>query len=134
MLLSIKLTLITLSCSYFFGTGRELWKRNLQLLVPFLIHPTIELYSLTQVDDASPPPLDASGSIQGRGAVLRAEWRLATGLKLPWRPYIDVKGDTTYTLHWPDNNRIVKHVEAWDIDGVEALRLVLSPGRKKLDS
>lgn len=100
-------------------TGRDLWKANLQLLVPFLVDPSIELYSLRQLETPPEEPM-----------VIFAEWRLKTGLNLFWKPYIDVLGDTTYTLAYPDSNRVVKHVERWNIDGVEALKMVLLPGRR----
>ena len=101
-------------------TGRELWKRNLQLLVPFLEDPSIQLTSLREV-------APARGEAR-RGAVLRAAWVLRCGLRLPWRPWVEVIGSTEYELCWPGNNRIVRHVEAWDINGWEALVLVFTPG------
>ena len=30
--------------------------------------------------------------------MLQAGWRLSTYLKLPWRPHIDILGETEYTL------------------------------------
>jgi hypothetical protein len=39
----------------FLHAGVDLWKRNLQLLVPFLIQPRITLYS-TQIRPTSTPP------------------------------------------------------------------------------
>jgi hypothetical protein len=99
-------------------TGRELWKRNLALLVPFLEDPSIELHSLRRVP----------GEGRGAGAVLLAAWTLRSGLRLPWRPFVEVEGTTEYTLAWPGNNRVVRHVEGWDIDGLQALALVFTPG------
>jgi hypothetical protein len=99
-------------------TGRELWKRNLQLLVPFLIDPSIQLTGLQQLEKK-----DGSEIVK-----LRADWILECSLKLPWRPYIYVVGSTEYDLAYPDNNRIVRHVEYWDISAWEALVLVFTPG------
>lgn len=99
-------------------TGRELWKRNLALLVPFLEEPSIELQALDVVDLSN----------SSRGALLKARWVLRTGLRLPWRPYVVVNGSTEYELVAPENNRIVRHVEAWDVDGWEALALLFRPG------
>jgi hypothetical protein len=98
--------------------GRELWKRNLRLLVPFLVNPSIELRSIEQLSE---------GSAES-GAVLRAAWALNCGLRLPWGPQVAVNGTTTYTLASPENNRIVEHVETWDISGLEALLMVFTPG------
>ena len=104
--------------------GRERYKRNLALLVPFLLEPSIQLRSLR----ALPPPAPAGaqsisgGSCSGGGGEplvaaagqpqrrqgrqqgqqlarqLRAEWRLECYLRLPWRPYVGIEGSTTYTL------------------------------------
>lgn len=128
--------------------GRELWKRNLQLLVPFLESPSIELLDLIKLTDPIDPQdvttaanassnsstsstISSSGDKIPRGAVLRADWILRTGLKLPWRPYIDVRGSTEYELAWPENNRIVRHIESWNISGWEAVLLVFTPGQSK---
>ena len=145
--------------------GRELWKKNLQLLVPFLESPSIVLLDLTQVGedlsedlksnlsddsrgllarsnknsngDGTTVPIDNNNnnnqkSSEARGAVLRADWILRTGLKLPWKPYIDVRGRTDYELSYPDNNRIIKHIESWNISGWEAVVMVLTPGKKEI--
>ena len=109
-------------------SGRELWKRNLQLLTPFLRDPSIDLLSLYQKRAESD---QQNGGIDDAPVVLRAEWILKCELKFPWKPYIEVKGATDYTLHSTDNNRIIQHVETWDITGVEALALILSPGGRR---
>lgn len=120
-------------------TGRELWKRNLQLLVPFLEDPSIQLTGLKQLNiDDTIPEGDVrvgNGSVEeeesGKIVKLRADWILKCGLKLPWRPFINVVGSTEYDLAWPDNNRIVRHVESWDISAWEALILLFTPGKKQ---
>ncbi|GAB4814613.1 hypothetical protein N2152v2_001659 [Parachlorella kessleri] len=150
--------------------GRDLWKRNLSLLTPFLIEPQIQLKSLQRL-----PPL---GTRQGRqqqqqqqegpdrqqqqqqqqqrwlkqltsllpsswlawaagGATatrtepvqLYAEWLLTCYVALPWRPYVSVNGSITCTLNGAAN-QIVRHVEAWDISGTEALLLLLRPSER----
>ncbi|KAG7667749.1 hypothetical protein NADE_002611 [Nannochloris sp. 'desiccata'] len=133
-------------------TGRELWKRNLQLLVPFLIEPSIQLTGLKQLnsdpENSTSDSSNISNSSGGGGpstgqelieteeddgkrlVKLRAEWILKCTLRLPWRPYINVVGSTDYDLAYPDSNRIVRHVESWDISAWEALVLVFTPGKK----
>jgi hypothetical protein len=113
--------------------GRELWKRNLALLVPLLEDPAVELKELHRLPKGA-VGVAADGSVQfasgGAAAptVLFAEWRLTCSLRfLPWRPYIDLNGTTTYALH-VDCNRVVAHVEGWDLSGGEALRLLFAPG------
>lgn len=141
-------------------TGRELWKRNLQLLVPFLETPSIKLLSLERVDDekvveereekkeengnSTLEELKEDSNFNNknskqRGAMLRATWILRTGLRLPWRPWVEVEGATDYELKWPENNKVVRHVESWNISGLQALLLVFTPGdgdkrRKEYDA
>jgi hypothetical protein len=120
--------------------GRDLYQRNLRLLSPFLIRPTITLRSLRQ---QAPAGLAArllaavAGLAAGGGTgsstpvVLRAEWRLATGVRLPWRPYVVVEGATEYTLS-PGGDRIAQHVESWDLSPAQALGALLRPGVDQL--
>jgi len=103
-------------------TGRELWKRNLQLLIPFLLHPSIDLLGLEQIP--------SGGEGEGRGSVIRAQWILKTWLRLPWRPFIEVEGETEYELGMPGNNQVIRHVESWNISGLEALLLIFTPGSR----
>ena len=98
-------------------TGLELWKRNLQLLVPFLEDPSIELVDISVVNGAGTSSLD-------QGVEIQAMWILKTGLKLPWKPDVYVKGSTLYSLSPPDYNKIYKHIESWDISGLQALGMV----------
>lgn len=69
------------------------------------------------------------GPVGPEGAeVLRARWFLETRLNLPWTPRIAVKGATDYTLDLEDGNRVVDHVESWEISGTEALLQLFRPG------
>jgi hypothetical protein len=132
--------------------GRELWKRNLALLVPFLIDPAIDLVSLEQVGGPAgsflgfpwSPFIDFNFALKGgrssagkradleiEQVALDARWRLETGLSLPWRPLVILNGSTRYLLHPVDANRVVSHVESWDISGGEALLLLVKPGPKR---
>ncbi|PRW51066.1 hypothetical protein C2E21_5369 [Chlorella sorokiniana] len=150
--------------------GRDLYVRNLSLLVPFLEEPRIELKSLRQLPaegrqqrrwrwqwqwpgllGAGPNSRrsessgsESSGSSRNsssgrnsnsssRGAAessqLFAEWRLSCYVRLPWAPFVEVNGTTTYTLNG-EENQIVSHVEAWDISPTQALLLLLKPSER----
>jgi hypothetical protein len=67
----------------------------------------------------------------GGAEVLRARWFLRTTLKLPWRPLISVRGSTDYTLDLQQSNRVVDHVESWEIGGTEALLQLFRPGPRE---
>lgn len=89
--------------------GLDKWKRNLQLLVPFLRRPSFQLIDLS----------DEGTNAEGLH-VLRAQWRLSTHLSLPWQPLIDIVGQTSFTLNG-DGNKIQQHVETWNVTGTQAL-------------
>ncbi|KAL4447868.1 hypothetical protein ABPG75_005087 [Micractinium tetrahymenae] len=159
-------------------SGRELYKRNLALLVPFLWDAAIELRSLRRLPPGSPAPAPGGGSASSRfpggsssdgtsagasaaaeqqqqqpaaawwrallgdstsakatpeqdapAVQLLAEWRLTCWLRLPWAPYVAVNGTTTYTLN-ANRNKIVRHMEAWDISATQALLLLLRPSER----
>jgi hypothetical protein len=61
--------------------------------VPFFEEPAIQLRSLARLPTPSP-----CGATR-----LRAEWRLTCWLRLPWAPYIDIEGSTTYVLNEEEN-------------------------------
>ncbi|XP_076932996.1 uncharacterized protein LOC143598738 [Bidens hawaiensis] len=87
-------------------SGRELYSRNLKLLVPFFDDPSISLKNITKVPN-------------GETESVKASWRLRTYLKLPWRPLICIDGNTVYDLD--KRFRIVKHVESWRVSPLEAI-------------
>eukprot|EP00898_Chlorokybus_atmophyticus_P000628 jgi/Chlat1/1566/Chrsp123S01847 len=91
--------------------GLERWRRNISLLMPFFINPTI---TLLDVQVTSP-------------LLLLASWRLTTHLKLPWRPYININGMTDYTLD-QESLRVTAHVERWDVSPLQAIGLIFRPG------
>ncbi|GIL87599.1 hypothetical protein Vretimale_14712 [Volvox reticuliferus] len=103
-------------------SGVDLWKRNLALLVPFLEQPLVELRDIRRL-----------GRNDEGAEVVRAEWRLQTLLRLPWRPLIDIDGATEYTLN-PESNRVVRHVESWGVSGTQALLQMLRPSRSSSSS
>ncbi|PKI67948.1 hypothetical protein CRG98_011544 [Punica granatum] len=68
--------------------GRDLYQRNLKLLVPFFDQPSIELKNIEKGEDAEEK-------------FILATWKLRSYLRLPWRPLISIDGRTVYEL---DNN------------------------------
>eukprot|EP00262_Sarcandra_glabra_P000070 TRINITY_DN10096_c0_g1_i2.p1 TRINITY_DN10096_c0_g1~~TRINITY_DN10096_c0_g1_i2.p1 ORF type:complete len:198 (+),score=15.43 TRINITY_DN10096_c0_g1_i2:75-668(+) len=75
--------------------GKDLYSRNLELLVPFFDNPSIALQNIEK------------GVICKTMFVL-ATWKLRTFLKLPWRPLISIEGTTVYEI---DNKFKVRHIQ-----------------------
>nr|XP_043607417.1 uncharacterized protein LOC122579329 [Erigeron canadensis] len=92
--------------------GRELYSRNLKLLVPFFEHPSISLHYIGKV-------------LKGETESVTASWTLRTYLKIPWRPLIAIDGTTVYDLD--DQFKIVKHVENWSVFPLEAIGQIFTP-------
>ncbi|XP_059649360.1 uncharacterized protein LOC132295215 isoform X1 [Cornus florida] len=92
--------------------GKDLYSRNLKLLVPFFDCPSIVLQKIEK-------------GIDSETNFVFAKWKLRTYLKLPWRPFISVDGSTVYDL---DNKfKIVRHAESWDISALEAIVQIFTP-------
>ncbi|XP_042066664.1 uncharacterized protein LOC121809889 isoform X1 [Salvia splendens] len=86
--------------------GKELYARNLGLLLPFFESPSIQLQELTK-------------ELDGETISVVASWKLRTYLRLPWKPLISIDGTTTYDLD--EDFRIVRHVERWGVSALEAV-------------
>ncbi|XP_049351489.1 uncharacterized protein LOC125815952 [Solanum verrucosum] len=99
--------------------GRDLYSRNLQLLVPFFDSPSIKLEKIEKGNDSN-------------AEVIVAYWKLRTSLKLPWQPLISVDGKTVYDLD--EQLKIVKHVESWNISALEAVGQIFTPGLRSSGS
>jgi len=98
--------------------GLERWRKNLKLVVPFLDQQQVQLvegpYEL-------PPTSDGTRRV-------KADWRLITGVKLPWHPHVDVGGATTYEISSEGPVVIVRHTESWNVTAGEAVMQLLFTG------
>uniref|UniRef100_A0A0A9HWK4 Uncharacterized protein n=1 Tax=Arundo donax TaxID=35708 RepID=A0A0A9HWK4_ARUDO len=50
---------------------------------------------------------------------VKATWKLRTYLRLPWRPLIAIRGNTTYDLN--EDYKVIMHSESWDVSALEAI-------------
>ncbi|XP_024017316.1 uncharacterized protein LOC21389611 [Morus notabilis] len=98
--------------------GKELYSRNLKLLVPFFDSPSVGLEKIEKDITAEPN-------------FVVATWKLRTYLKLPWRPLICIDGSTVYELD--DEFRIVRHAESWSVSALEAIRQIFTPSLGRPD-
>lgn len=98
--------------------GRDLYSRNLKLLVPFFDNPSIFLKEIKK-------------GINPKAKYIIASWKLRTHLILPWRPLILIDGTTTYDID--DQLRVIRHVESWKISALEAIGQIFTPGFLRSD-
>ncbi|XP_022744251.1 uncharacterized protein LOC111295138 [Durio zibethinus] len=92
--------------------GKELYSRNLKLLVPFFDRPSIGLQKIEK-------------GVNTEMNFVLATWRLRTYLKLPWRPLISIDGSTFYELD--EKFTIVRHAESWNVSALEAIGQIFTP-------
>ncbi|KAF8731930.1 hypothetical protein HU200_015878 [Digitaria exilis] len=86
--------------------GRSRYSQNLDLLVPFFDSPSLELESIEK-------------GLRVEMKFVKATWKLRTYLRLPWRPLIAIRGNTTYDLN--EDYKVVRHSESWDVSALEAI-------------
>ncbi|KAK4414238.1 hypothetical protein Salat_2836800 [Sesamum alatum] len=98
--------------------GKDLYARNLSLLLPFLLNPSIQLKRIEK-------------GLDSEKEFIVASWKLRTYLRLPWKPLISVDGRTIYDLD--EEFRIVRHVERWNISALEAIIQIFTPGPERPD-
>jgi hypothetical protein len=99
--------------------GLATFQRNLASLRPVLDallgETRVDLYSL-------------SLSAEGPATVATAKWRMAGGIRLPWRPRIELVGQTRYTVDPARKGRIVRYDESWQSSAAEQLLALFKPG------
>lgn len=93
--------------------GRDLYSRNLRLLVPFFEYPSIGLQNIEK-------------DFNSERKFVLATWKLRTYLKLPWKPLISIDGSTVYELN--DEFKITRHAESWNVSALEAVGQIFTPG------
>ncbi|PIA44893.1 hypothetical protein AQUCO_01700461v1 [Aquilegia coerulea] len=93
--------------------GKDLYARNLKLLVPFFDCPSLSLQQIQKV-------------VSSDKSCVLATWKLRTYLKLPWRPLISIEGNTVYDLD--DDFKIARHAESWNVSALEAVGQIFTPG------
>ncbi|XRB06783.1 GPI inositol-deacylase [Pycnococcus provasolii] len=101
-------------------TGTAAFQRNLERLEPWIeklvVDPRSELRGPVVLDDSQ--------------AFCEARWQMIGELRLPWRPVVNVKGRTRYTLDTSKGGRIVRYDENWELKASEALMQLVTPTTK----
>lgn len=96
-------------------TGLATFERNLASLRPVLDavlgETRVELYSL-----------------EASETCVTASWRMSGGIRLPWRPRIELRGRTRYTFDTSRKGRIVRYDEFWESSAAEQLLALFKPG------
>jgi len=83
--------------------GLSRYSQNLDLLVPFFDSPSLELENIEK-------------GLRVETKFVKATWKLRTYLRLPWRPLIAIRGNTTYDLN--EDYKVVRHSESWDVSAL----------------
>ncbi|XP_044483068.1 uncharacterized protein LOC123209247 isoform X2 [Mangifera indica] len=107
--------------------GKELYSRNLRLLVPFFEFPSIELQKIEKSFLRLLIWQNVQGANSNNDFVL-ATWKLRTYLKLPWRPFISIDGSTVYELN--SELKIINHAESWNVSALEAIAQIFTPSNR----
>ncbi|XP_052161402.1 uncharacterized protein LOC127778813 [Oryza glaberrima] len=98
--------------------GRSRYSQNLDLLVPFFDSPSLELENIEK-------------GLRVETKFIMATWTLRTYLRLPWRPLIAIRGNTTYDLD--EEYKVTRHAESWDVSALEAIGQIFVPAPKQTD-
>lgn len=101
--------------------GLETFQKNLANLQPILSRlvrdSDVELYSCELVETSESDKV-------------RARWRMTGNLRLPWRPRIDLEGQTTFTYKKYGGDRgclITAYQEEWGLSAGEAVMQLVTP-------
>ncbi|CAM9206082.1 unnamed protein product [Chrysoparadoxa australica] len=93
--------------------GLDRFKKNLDNLGSFMEDVDLKVTSWEEKEDS-----------------LKAKWRFRCTLGLPWKPTLAASGGTEHYFN-TESGRIERHVESWDIEPVNALKQLITPGRKR---
>ncbi|XP_066389616.1 uncharacterized protein [Miscanthus floridulus] len=98
--------------------GLSRYSQNLGLLVPFFDSPSLELESIEK-------------GFMVEMKFVKATWKLRTYLRLPWRPLIAIRGNTTYDLN--EDFKVIRHSESWDVSALEAIAQIFVSAPEQLE-
>ncbi|XP_066383287.1 uncharacterized protein [Miscanthus floridulus] len=98
--------------------GLSRYSQNLDLLVPFFDSPSLELESIEK-------------GLRVETKFVKATWKLRTYLRLPWRPLIAIRGNTTYDLN--EDFKVTRHSESWDVSALEAIAQIFISAPEPLE-
>jgi len=62
---------------------------------------------------------------------VKASWRMKGAINLPWKPVINLTGQTAYRVDASKGGRIVAYDETWNLPALEALLQLLVPAAKE---
>ncbi|GMH39780.1 hypothetical protein BSKO_07678 [Bryopsis sp. KO-2023] len=66
---------------------------------------------------------------QEDGNEIKTKWRFSCLLDLPWQPRLAAGGSTTHVLD-EDTNKVVKHIEDWDVEPSRVVKELLKPASR----
>lgn len=96
--------------------GLSTFQKNLANLQPILKavvrEPNINLFSCELLEESKQ---------------VKASWQMQADLALPWKPAINLCGQTVFTYDAEQGNRIVDYAESWELEAGAALMQLLRP-------
>lgn len=63
---------------------------------------------------------------------VKAIWRMSGAIKLPWKPRIELTGNTVLSYDTDRGGRIVDYYERWDLPAAKALSQLLQPSKLQI--
>jgi hypothetical protein len=65
---------------------------------------------------------------------VKAVWRMSGAIKLPWKPRIELTGNTVLSYDTDRGGRIVDYYERWDLPAAKALSQLLQPSKVSISA
>ena len=102
--------------------GLSTFERNIKALKPAL-----DIF----VGDSSVVLYDCK--IDQEAKEVKAIWRMSGAVNLPWKPRIELTGNTVLSYDSDRGGRIVDYYERWDLPAATALLQLLQPSKKRAE-
>ena len=107
--------------------GLDRFKKNLDNLGAYMIDVQLivdDFTSTTDDDDDDDDDVAPDGK-----KIVTTKWKFKCTLGLPWKPILSASGRTKHIFN--DENRMIQHIETWNIDPIIALKQLMKPGESE---
>lgn len=73
-------------------------------------------------------------NVDAEAKEVKAIWRMSGAIKLPWKPRIELTGNTVLSYDTDRGGRIVDYYERWDLPAARALSQLLQPSKVQIST